>query len=212
MLYLYIQKYIVILQSKMFETEMDRGANDKSVETEHKALKYAERILPEAEKALEKHYSAKDKTGFRFMHRPMREEDHYPLGVKKELTPAENVPRVTGVAERSKWTTDSRQNKAISEHAGLSNFETPEGAAKIVGDRIRDARNVGGDEEADQVAEKYGVYICQFDYKKTSGLIGESNRNRHFDFLPFKDWSPEQDFNEDFGYKHYSEFYKFEEE
>ena len=187
----------------MFDIKMDKGTNHKSVEAEHKNLKYADRILPEASDALGRHYGAEDKTGFRFMHLPMQEEDHYPLGVKKELTPVENAPRV------SKWTTDSLQKNAISEHAGLSNFETPEGAAKIVGDRIRDAREVGGDKEADLVAAKYGEYICQFDYKKTSGLIGESNKKRHFDFLPFEDWNPEEDFNKEFGYKHYTEFYRF---
>ena len=193
----------------MFDIKMDKGTNHKSVEAEHKNLKYADRILPEASDALGRHYGAEDKTGFRFMHLPMQEEDHYPLGVKKELTPVENTPRVSNVVDRSKWTTDSLQKNAISEHAGLSNFETPEGAAKIVGDRIRDAREVGGDKEADLVAAKYGEYICQFDYKKTSGLIGESNKKRHFDFLPFEDWNPEEDFNKEFGYKHYTEFYRF---
>ena len=66
-----------------------------------------------------------------------------------------------------------------------------------------------GSELYDLVAAKYGEYICQFDYKKTSGLIGESNKKRHFDFLPFEDWNPEEDFNKEFGYKHYTEFYRF---
>lgn len=54
-------------------------------------------------------------------------------------------PQVRGTDSdnRSKWTTENHKKKAISEHAGLSNFETPEGAANVIGKKIEKARSTG---------------------------------------------------------------------
>lgn len=180
--------------------------NIKSTAEEHAKLLYGDRVLPETADAMSKRYGIDDKTGYRFMNMPMKAENHLPLGVKKEQNPT-SEPKISLGDQRQKWTTEKRQLQAISEHAALSNFDTPEAAAKTVGDMIEAARIFGGDTEAEKVAEIKGPYICQFDYKKTSGLVEESNKKMHFNFLPFEGWKPEDDFNEEFGYRHYTEFY-----
>lgn len=178
----------------------------KSTAEEQAKLLYGNRVLPETADVMSKRYGAEDKTGYRFMNMPMKTENHLPLGVKKEQN-ATNEPKVSFGDKRKRWTTEKRQLMAISEHAALSNFDTPEAAAKTVGDMIETARTIGGDEEAEKLADIKGPYICQFDYKKTSGLVEDSNAKLHFNFLPFESWEPETDFNEEFGYRHYTEFY-----
>lgn len=178
----------------------------KSTAEEQAELLYGSRVLPETADAMSKRYGAEDKTGYRFMNMPMKDENHLPLGVKKEKN-LDVEPKVDLGDKRKKWTTEPRQLQAISEHAALSNFDTPEAAARTVGDIIEATREIGGDDEAEKLAEIKGPYICQFDYKKTSGLVEDSNAKHHFNFLPFKGWKPEDDFNKEFGYRHYTEFY-----
>lgn len=178
----------------------------KSTTEEQARLLYGERVLPETAVAMSKQYGAANKTGYRFMNMPMLPKNHLPLGVKKELNRV-NEPMIDLIDHPKKWNTEKRQLQAISEHAALSNFDTPEAAAEVVGKRVEAARVVGGDEEAEKTAEYMGPYICQFDYKKESGLVEETNAKHHFNFLPFEDWKPEDDFNTEFGFRHYTEFY-----
>lgn len=178
----------------------------KSTEEEQQALLYADRVLPETAPAMSKNYGAEHKTGYRFMNKPMAERNHLPLGVRKELD-AEDEARVPQAEVRSRLNTEKRQLSYISEHAGLSNFDTPERTAQVIGDKVEAARIVGGDEEAEMVATLNGEYICKFDYKPTSGLVSDTSQKGHFDFLPSADWKPEDDFDTEFGYKHYTEFY-----
>lgn len=178
----------------------------KSTEEEQQALLYADRVLPETAPAMSKNYGAENKTGYRFMNKPMAMRNHLPLGVRKELD-TENEARIPQADVRSRLTTEKRQLNFISEQAGLSNFDTPERTAQVIGDKVEAARTVGGDEEAAKVATLNGEYICKFDYKPTSGLVSETSQKGHFDFLPSAEWKPEDDFDTEFGYKHYTEFY-----
>ena len=178
----------------------------KSTEEEQQALLYADRVLPETAPAMSKNYGAENKTGYRFMNKPMAMRNHLPLGVRKELD-AGNEAKVSQANVRSHLNTEKRQMQYISEQAGLSNFDTPERTAQVIGDKVEAARVVGGDEEAAMVGALNGEYICKFDYKPTSGLVCETNQKGHFDFLPFAEWKPEEDFDTEFGYKHYTEFY-----
>lgn len=185
--------------------EMNKNIQ-KSTEVEQQALRYADRVLPETASAMSRNYGAENKTGYRFMNIPMAERNHQPRGVQKE-NEADQEARVASTDVRSHLTTEKRQMNFISEQAGLSNFDTPEKTAEIIGNKIEGARVAGGDEEAAEVAALEGEYICKFDYKPTSGLVEETNGRGHFNFLPFKDWNPEDDFDAEFGYKHYTEFY-----
>lgn len=160
-------------------------------------LEYAQDYIG-LEPFIQVNYIETKKEGFHMVHNPIEPDDSIPQKKKHIRDGRLRAPIYTAdfFAKRAQ---DSDDKKASSVGGySLSNFEDPFTLASVLDSQFK--------KRDDEYKQRIGTFIVKVNYEEEDGLIGPTNEQGHFDFLPYKGFTLETRIDQEFGYQPYEIF------